>query len=44
VEICPQRPRVAQTNRIIAEQHWEDRKTQKPFRVKYEAHNGEYVK
>jgi predicted Zn-dependent protease len=36
--------RLAQANRIIAEQHWEDRKTQKPFRVEYEVHNGEYVK
>jgi len=36
--------RLAQANRLIAEQHWEDRKTQKPFRVEYEVHNGEYVK
>jgi beta-barrel assembly-enhancing protease len=36
--------RLAQARRIIAEQHWEDRKTQKPFRVEYEVHNGEYVK
>lgn len=36
--------RLAQANRVIAEQHWEDRKTQKPFRVEYEVHNGEYVK
>jgi predicted Zn-dependent protease len=36
--------RLAQANRIIAEQHWEDRKAQKPFRVEYEVHNGEYVK
>jgi len=35
--------RLAQANRIIAEQHWEDRKTQKPFRIEYEVHNGEYV-
>jgi len=28
-------PRASQ-NRIIAEQHWEDRKTQKPFRIEYE--------
>jgi hypothetical protein len=33
-----------QANRIIAQQHWEDRKTQKPFRVEYEVHNGEFVK
>jgi len=36
--------RLAQANRLIAEQRWEDRKTQKPFRVEYEVHNGEYVK
>jgi predicted Zn-dependent protease len=36
--------RLAQARRIIAGQHWEDRKTQKPFRVEYEVHNGEYVK
>jgi len=36
--------RLAQAKGIIAEQHWEDRKTQKPFRVEYEVHNGEYVK
>jgi beta-barrel assembly-enhancing protease len=34
--------RLAQANRLIAEQHWEDRKAQKPFRVEYEVHNGEY--
>ncbi len=36
--------RLAQANRIIAEQHWQDRKAQKPFRVEYEVHNGEFVK
>jgi beta-barrel assembly-enhancing protease len=36
--------RLAQAKSIIAEQHWEDRKTQKPFRVEYEVHNGQYVK
>jgi beta-barrel assembly-enhancing protease len=36
--------RLAQAKRIIAEQHWEDRKMQKPFHVEYEVHNGEYVK
>jgi predicted Zn-dependent protease len=36
--------RLAQARRIIVEEHWEDRKTQKPFRVEYEVHNGEYVK
>jgi predicted Zn-dependent protease len=36
--------RLAQANRLIAEQHWEDRKTQRPFRVEYEVHNGQFVK
>jgi predicted Zn-dependent protease len=36
--------RLAQAERIIAENHWEGRKAQKPFRVEYEVHNGEYVK
>ncbi len=36
--------RLAQAQRIIAEQHWEDRKTQKPFRIEYEVHNGEYAR
>jgi predicted Zn-dependent protease len=36
--------RLAQAKTLIAENHWEDRKTQKPFRVEYEVHNGEYVK
>lgn len=36
--------RLAQANRLIVEEGWQDRKTQKPFRVQYEVHNGEYVK
>jgi len=36
--------RLAQANRLIAEEGWQDRKTQRPFRVEYEVHNGEYVK
>jgi predicted Zn-dependent protease len=36
--------RLAQAKTLIAEKHWEDRKGQKPFRVEYEVHNGEYVK
>jgi predicted Zn-dependent protease len=36
--------RLDQVNRLIAEQHWEDRKTQKPFRVEYEVHNGQFIK
>ena len=36
--------RLAQANRVIAQEHWQDRKTQKPFRVEYEVHNGQYAK
>jgi len=34
----------AQANAVIAHEGWQDRKVQKPFRVEYETHNGEYVK
>ena len=36
--------RLAQANRLIVDQHWEDRKAQKPFHVDYEVHNGQFVK
>jgi predicted Zn-dependent protease len=36
--------RLTQANRLIIEQHWEDRKAQKPFRVEYEVHNGQFVR
>jgi beta-barrel assembly-enhancing protease len=36
--------RLAQINGLIAEEHWEDRKAQKPFHVEYEVHNGKFVK
>lgn len=36
--------RLAQANRVIAQGGWQDRKKQKPFRIEYEVHNGEYVK
>ena len=36
--------RLAQVNGIIAQEGWQDRKTQKPFRIEYEVHNGEYVR
>jgi predicted Zn-dependent protease len=36
--------RLRQANALIAQEGWEDRKVQKPFRVEYETHNGEYVK
>ncbi|MGC0774139.1 MAG: M48 family metalloprotease [Candidatus Acidiferrum sp.] len=36
--------RLEQINRLIADEHWENRKTQKPFHVEYEVHNGQFVK
>lgn len=36
--------RLAQANRIIAQEHWESRTVRKPFHVEYEIHNGEFVK
>lgn len=36
--------RLAQANAVIAQEGWQDRKVQKPFRIEYEVHNGEYVK
>jgi predicted Zn-dependent protease len=36
--------RLAQARGLIAEKHWEERKTQKPFRVDYEVHKGRFVK
>jgi predicted Zn-dependent protease len=36
--------RLAQANQLIAQEGWQDRKTQKSFRVEYEIHNGKYVK
>jgi len=36
--------RLAQAHRIIAQEHWEDRKSQRPFRVEYEVHNGKFAK
>ncbi len=36
--------RLAQANGLIAQERWQNRKTQKPFRVEYEVRNGEYVK
>lgn len=33
--------RIAQVQRVIAEEHWQDRTTQKPFHLEYETHNGE---
>jgi beta-barrel assembly-enhancing protease len=32
--------RLAQANRLIAQEGWQDRKTEKPFRVEYETRNG----
>jgi beta-barrel assembly-enhancing protease len=36
--------RLAQIQRLIAEEHWEDKKMQRPFHLEYEVHNGQYVK
>ncbi len=36
--------RLAQASSLIAQEHWENQKTQRPFHVEYEVHNGEYVK
>lgn len=36
--------RLAQANSLIAQEHWENQKTQRPFHVEYEVHNGEYVR
>jgi beta-barrel assembly-enhancing protease len=36
--------RLAQANNLIAQEDWQDRKTQRPFRVEYEVQNGKYVK
>jgi beta-barrel assembly-enhancing protease len=32
--------RLAQANTLIAEEHWQDRTKQRPFRVEYEVHSG----
>ncbi len=36
--------RLAQANRLIAQEGWQDRKAQRPFRVEYEVENGKFVK
>lgn len=36
--------RLAQANSIIAQEHWQNRKAEKPFRVEYELHDGAYMK
>lgn len=36
--------RIDQANRIIAQQHWEPRSDQQPFRVEVELHNGQVVR
>jgi len=36
--------RLGQVHRLIAEEHWEDRKAQKQFHVEYEVHEGKFVK
>jgi beta-barrel assembly-enhancing protease len=36
--------RLAQANNVIAQEGWQNRRTQKPFRVEYEVQNGKYAK
>ena len=36
--------RLAQAKAVIAQEGWQERKAQKPFRVEYQVHNGQYVK
>jgi beta-barrel assembly-enhancing protease len=36
--------RLAQADDLIAREHWEGRRAQRPFRLEYEVHNGEFVK
>lgn len=36
--------RLAQANALIAQEGWKGRKAQKPLRIEYETHNGQYVK
>jgi predicted Zn-dependent protease len=36
--------RIAQVERVIAEEHWQDRTAQKPFHLEYEVHNGNLAK
>jgi predicted Zn-dependent protease len=36
--------RLAQAQTLIAEEHWQDRKAQKPFRFEYQVQSGRFVK
>jgi beta-barrel assembly-enhancing protease len=36
--------RLAQAQTLIVQEHWQDRNKQRPFRVEYEVHSGNYVK
>jgi predicted Zn-dependent protease len=36
--------RLAQANSLIAQEGWQNRRTQKPFRIEYEVRNGKYLK
>jgi len=36
--------RLAQAKALIVQEGWQERKAQRPFRVEYEVHNGQYVK
>jgi len=33
--------RLVQAKQVIAQQHWQDRKTQRPFHIEYEVHNSQ---
>jgi predicted Zn-dependent protease len=35
--------RIGQVERVLAEEHWQDRTAQKPFHLEYEVHNGQVV-
>ncbi len=36
--------RIGQVEQIIADEHWQDRRTQKPFHLEYDVHNGELLR
>jgi predicted Zn-dependent protease len=36
--------RLAQARSLIAEEHWENRRAQRPFHVEYEVHDGKFAK
>jgi beta-barrel assembly-enhancing protease len=36
--------RLAQADTLVVQEHWQERKAQKPFRVEYQVRNGQFVK